>query len=210
MKIGESIMKELDYDKLMHIKTGDLKNQPSVRLFQYHRYEPTPYSALEVLFEHYEVSRSDHIVDFGCGLGRLNFYIHHFYHASVTGIEMNKDFHEMAMENLENYQKKMKGHPDQIQFYHCLAEEYDIKESDNRFYFFNPFSIHIFRKIVHKILGSLEQNWREADIILYYGHDDYVQFLENETPFEVLKEVKIPELYERNPYERFLIYRVAG
>lgn len=203
-------MKELDYDQLMHIKTGDLKNQPSVRLFQYHRYEPTPYRALEVLFDHYEMSRSDHVVDFGCGLGRLNFFIHHIFQCTVVGIEMNKDFYLKAMENLRNYRKKMKGHPEEIQFFNGLAEEYSIKNSDNRFYFFNPFSIHIFRKIVHKILVSLEQNWRETDIILYYGHDDYIQFLEHETPFELLKEVKIPNMYERNPYERFLIYRIAG
>jgi hypothetical protein len=49
-------MNDQYYDALLNIKTGgDQKgfNQS----FHYHRYEPTSYSALETLFNHYELSR---------------------------------------------------------------------------------------------------------------------------------------------------------
>ncbi|TYR79222.1 methyltransferase [Priestia megaterium] len=201
-------MKEQFYDKLLNINTrGDQKGFNES--FHYHRYEPTPYRALEQLFRQYKLKSSDRLVDFGCGKGRLNFYVHHLYHASVVGVEMNETFYREALENRERYLKKMKGHTDNIYFKCCLAEEYEIHPSDNRFYFFNPFSIQIFMKIVNKILLSIEQSKREVELILYYGSEDYTYFLDNQTSFELKKKVLLQGLYEHNPFERFLIYRLA-
>ena len=60
----------------------------------YHRYEPTPYSGLDELLNQYEIRSSDRIVDFGCGKGRLNFYMHHKCGALAVGIEMNEEFYK--------------------------------------------------------------------------------------------------------------------
>ncbi|RKQ29069.1 methyltransferase [Oceanobacillus halophilus] len=201
-------MKEYYYDKLLNIRTRRDRNNSSGASIHYHPYEPTPYSALEKLFSEYEIKENDRIVDFGCGMGRLNFFVHYFYHASVVGIEMNKDFHEKALINQNEYLKKWKRNTDKIQFLSCLAEDYKIKETDNRFYFFHPFSIQIFRKVIQNILISVEETDRELELILYYAHDDYIYFLDNETYFNLVKEIKLPGLYERNPYEHFLIYRL--
>ncbi|HVI21194.1 MAG TPA: SAM-dependent methyltransferase, partial [Bacillus sp. (in: firmicutes)] len=50
---------------------------------------------------------------------------------------------------------------------------------------------------------------REIDLILYYASEDYIYYLENDTYFELKEEIVIPELYEQNPHERFLIYRLG-
>lgn len=202
-------MKEYYYDKLLNIKTQDHKNAyTNGNTIHYHPYEPTPYDVLELLFTIYPVKQTDYIVDFGCGLGRLNFYIHYFYHSSIIGIERNEEFYKKAIDNKNHYMAKTKRKSDKMFFLNCLAEEYEIKKEDNRFYFFNPFSINIFRKVVKNILVSFEQKKREVDIILYYPHDDYVFFLENETLFELISEIKIPKMYDKDPYERILIYRL--
>jgi cyclopropane fatty-acyl-phospholipid synthase-like methyltransferase len=100
-------MEDPNYDELLNIETEG--NQRGYnKSFHYHRYEPTPYSALEKLFEEYELTSSDHIVDFGCGKGRLNFFIHHLFQASVIGIEMSEKLYEEAMENKANYLIKAK------------------------------------------------------------------------------------------------------
>lgn len=200
-------MKEHYYDKLLNIKTRD-DQQSFPKSLNYHRYEPTPYSALEQLFENYEVDRSDRVVDFGCGKGRLNFYIHYFYHASIVGIEMDERLYQAALTNLASYVRKTKNPSERIQFYCCLAEEYAIDPYDNRFYFFNPFSIQIFRRIIHNILRSVEAFEREIEIVLYYPSEDYIFFLENDTAFELRKEIRLPHQYSNNPHERFLIYRL--
>jgi SAM-dependent methyltransferase len=200
-------MKETNYDELLNIETEG--NQRGYnKSFHYHRYEPTPYHALEKLFAEYELTSSDHIVDFGCGKGRLNFFIHYLFHASVTGVEMNEKLYEEAMENKGNYLIKAKN-KGEIQFQCCLAEKYEITPLDNHFYFFNPFTIPIFWKIINNILVSLEKSKREVDVILYYPSEDYIYYLENHTLFELIKEIQLPGLYENNANERFLIYRLA-
>ncbi|GIO27321.1 methyltransferase [Ornithinibacillus bavariensis] len=199
-------MKEYYYDKLFNIQTigKGVLNQ----ITHYYPYEPTPYEALEILVEQYEVKSSDHFVDFGCGLGRLNFFIHYFYQAAVTGIEMNEIAYRKALHNRKLYTKKTNNSVETLQFKHCLAEQYEISEIDNRFYFFNPFSVHIFQYIVNQIMLSVEKAPREVDIILYYPSEDYVFYLENRTAFKQAQEVVVPGLYEKNNNERFLVYRL--
>jgi len=198
-------MNEQYYDAVLNIKTvGEQKGFN--KSLHYHRYEPTPYSALETLFNQYELSSSERVVDFGCGKGRLNFYIHHACGASAVGIEMNEMFYKEAMGNLERYAKKSRNSKDKIQFQCCLAQEYEIDPRDNRFYFFNPFSVQVFMNVINNILLSVEEVEREIEIILYYPSEDYIFFLENQTAFELKEDVRLPGVYERNGNERFLIY----
>lgn len=200
-------MKEKYFDELLNIKTGG--NQMGFnKSFHYHRYEPTPYSALEQLFKIYEVKSSDRIVDFGCGKGRLNFLIAYLYDASVVGVEMNRDFYLEAVENRNNYMKKVKKSHCPIEFYCCLAEEYKVDYRDNRFYFFNPFSVQIFMKIVKNILISFEEKPRQIELILYYGSKEYIYFLENSTAFQMKEEIMLHNLTEHNSYEMFVIYQL--
>jgi SAM-dependent methyltransferase len=199
-------MKEHYYDELLNIKTvGDQKGFNSS--WHYHKYEPTPYDALEILFDTYKLKNSDRIVDFGCGKGRLNFFIHYKFNAFVTGIEMNEGFYQEAIDNRESYVKNIDI--DQIQFHCCLAEEYPIDPLDNRFYFFNPFSLQIFMKVINNILLSVEEREREIELILYYPSEDYIYYLENQTSFELREQIILPDLYKQNANERFLIYRLA-
>ncbi|MBD8070898.1 SAM-dependent methyltransferase [Bacillus sp. PS06] len=198
-------MKEYYYDKLLNIKTvGEQKGFNES--LHYHRYEPTPYSALEHLFNQYEMKSGDHVVDFGCGKGRLNFFINYMFRASVVGIELNETYYLDAIQNRKNYLKRYGKNYDKIEFLCCPAEEYEISDFDNRFYFFNPFSVQIFMKIINHILRSFEKEMREIELVLYYPSNDYIYFLENQTAFELKQEVQLPGLYKENPNERFLIY----
>jgi SAM-dependent methyltransferase len=198
-------MKEYYFDKLLNIKTrGD--QQGFHKSLHYHRYEPTPYSALEELFRHYEINKDDHIVDFGSGKGRLNFFLHYFYDVKVVGVEMNEDLYHESLQNQQRYVKK--NAKDKIEFVCTFAEEYEIVDLDNRFYFFNPFSIQVFRKVVNNILRSLEDSPREVELVLYYPSEDYIYFLKQDTAFDMKQEVILPGVYEHNQNERFLIYRL--
>ncbi|MEI4771247.1 SAM-dependent methyltransferase [Psychrobacillus sp. FJAT-51614] len=199
-------MKEQDHDRLLRIKTEGIREW-QYQSAHYNRYEATPYLALEVLFDEYTCKSSDKFVDFGCGKGRFPFYIHHHLHVSVTGVEMSGQLFQVAMENLARYLERTKPSRSTIQFEHLLAEEYKVDLEENRFYFFNPFSIQIFQKVIDNILLSVENYPRAVDIILYYPTSEYIQFLELQTPFELLKEIRVPELYEQNSDERFIIFR---
>ena len=200
-------MNEQYYEKLLNIKTsGEQKTFNESP--HYNRYEPTSYSGLELLSNQYHFTAEDHIVDFGCGKGRLNFYINHFFDSTVTGIEMDTSFYTQAIDNKRDCLKKHKRKIDKINFLHCFAEKYDINPLDNKFYFFNPFSIQIFIKVIRNILVSVEDYERTVDIILYYPSYDYIYFLQNNTPFVLLHEIKLPHLCDHDPRDSFLVYRL--
>lgn len=131
---GTDALKEQDYDQLLKIHTSD-EQLGFPQSFHYHRYEPTPYSALVELFNRYQLSENDRVVDFGCGMGRLNFLIHHHFQSTVTGVEMDEDFYKLAMQNRESYIQHYPKAMNKIHFEHVLAQDYKIHPKDNRFYF---------------------------------------------------------------------------
>ena len=195
------------YDALLHVKTsgGQKGFSPSVH---YHRYEPTPYEGLDALFLHYQLKETDRVVDFGCGKGRLLFYIHHHFGASVVGIEIDKSLYHEAVENRVRYFKKSGYQKGEIEIHHCAAQDYKINSLDNRFYFFNPFSLQIFIKILNNILYSLEKNKRNVEIILYYPSDEYCLYLDNHPSFCMKQEIMLFKT-RQSSRDKFLIYQAV-
>ncbi|WP_245629820.1 class I SAM-dependent methyltransferase [Domibacillus robiginosus] len=201
-----SISKEKTYDERLSIQTtGDQRGFP--QLAHYHRYEPTPYAGLDELFEHCTLDAGDGFVDVGCGKGRVAFYVHDRFQTSVTGIEMNPAFFEECLQNKTGYMKKRKRRHGLIDFQCVMAQEYEVRAEDNVFYFFNPFSVQIFMRVVQRILASVEKSPRQVTLILYYPSEEYLYFLENQTVFNWLDEVKISGMYEKNEHERFVLFQ---
>ena len=195
-------LNEQQFDKFLHINTmGEQYGFP--KLAHYHRYEPTPYAGLEQSFEQYVLPENPVFVDMGCGKGRVPIYIHDKFGIPTVGIEMDAGFYTEAEYNKKSYvQKKHTGTA--ITFEHVIAEQYPIKAVDNIFFFFNPFSIKIFRTVVHNIWKSYEQNMREIHIVLYYPAHDYLQFLDYGTPFALAHEVHLR--HETNINERLCVF----
>lgn len=201
-------MKEYYYDKLLNIRTrGKKEDTLWSDGLHYYPYEPTSYHALEALTKHYEINKEDRFVDFGCGKGRLPLFLHHYFGVSAVGIEMDSILYDAAIHNKESYSHKH-GNADNVQFYCGYAEEYEPQALDNRFYFFNPFSVDIFKQVIHKLADFYQGISKEIDIILYYASEEYVSFLQEETNFERKKEIRVPFLYYMDRSERFLIYRL--
>ena len=198
-------MKGKHYDKLLNINTIGNQKWENTSTHN-HPYEPTLYRALEELFENYELDKDDYIVDFGCGMGRLIFYINYHFQSYVTGVEINERYYEAALINKINYVKKNKKSEDKISFECNLAQQYEISYLDNKFYFFNPFSIQIFSKVIDNILESYEKNMRDMDIIMYYPSVEYLELLDYRTPFTLNKEIRLEDLYKKDPKEKFVIY----
>lgn len=202
-------MNEKDRDRALHIRTtslGERADQSS----HYHHYEATAYWMLDELFNHYMLEKTDGFVDFGCGKGRVLYYVHNRFGVPVTGVEMNQQLYQEALANEETYRENRKKTSSAIRIEYCLAEKYQIEANQNCFFLFNPFSLQIFMKVVGNILLSVEQQKRTVDIILYYPATEYSDYLETRTPFRLLQEVKVPGLSAINQRERFAIYRLEG
>ena len=196
------------YERLFNIKTTG-EQQGFYESHHYNRYEATSYFSLETLFKEYTLSSNDCIVDFGCGKGRLSFYINYYYNCKITGIEMNNNYFDICINNKKNYLKNYNKEKNKIEFLNIFAEEYKISSTDNKFYFFNPFSVQLFMKVINNILISLEKSPRDIDLILYYPSDEYIYYLENYTGILLYKEIELPNLSINDKRQKFSIYRLT-
>ncbi|MCC9625259.1 SAM-dependent methyltransferase [Thalassospira sp. MA62] len=195
-------MNEQQYEQLLQIETAK-PQQGFPSSAEYHRYEPTPYEALDLLRDAYPLESTDTIVDFGSGKGRLPFYLAYTFRVRAIGVEMDGGFHEEALQNWMSYTKKHRNRGS-VQLERGLAEAFTIPSDANRFYFFNPFSVNVFRQVIANIIESVETVPRPVDVILYYPADEYLHYLNDETPFQYVQTVRLPL---KNLHERFLIYR---
>lgn len=158
---------------------------------------------IDQLFHVYPLSKDDILVDFGCGKGRLNFYIHHRFHCKTVGVEYNDEFYRCAIKNLESYNGPKK---EAIRFESIYATAYEVGEDDSVFYFFNPFSFPIFSSVVHHILDSVLKHPRKVSLILYYPDEEYTNFLNQQTPFQLEKDVEVYAIHSNDIRDRYMIY----
>lgn len=198
-------MAERKLDRYLGIKTIGIREWEEATN-HYNRYEATPYAALNQLFRKYKFKKDDQIVDFGSGRGRVPFYIHHHFDLPVTGIENNDKTFEEALYNKAIYKQKNDISNVPIHFEFGLAEHYRIKPQDNCFYFFNPFSLNIFKQVVSNILVSFYEVKRPVDIILYYPLPEFKKYLKKKTPFKLINKIKAP--VDHGKYGKFLIFRL--
>lgn len=190
-----------NYDEILKIETGNKGSFP-VQDQDDSPYEATPYSFLESLFSELPLSSTDGLVDYGSGKGRLLFFIHYRFHAKAVGVEKNQELHKIAEENKAIYNDRAR-----IKLINISAENYQPTKSDTHFYFFNPFSLDILKKVITNILSSAKDHPRPIKLIFYYPRQKYIDYL-LDTPFVLYKEILIPGLSRMNPDERFLIYKL--
>ena len=190
-------------DKTLHIQT-DFIQQDGKDTFYNHRYEPTPYDVLDNLFSVFTPEPDSCLVDYGCGPGRLNFYVEKRFGLSSIGVEYAREFYEKALDNLASY----KGRKDRITFCHCKAQDYIVPSCAGYFYFFNPFSVEIFRQVIGRILDSWEENPRPLTLVLYYPEDDAIFYLEQHTLFRLVDEIAASDAVCHDRRERFCLYHL--
>lgn len=193
-------------DSLLHIHTEEIQTDGK-DTFHFHRYEPTPYRVLQILFDHLDIRETDTLLDYGSGLGRSAFYANYLFQCRGIGIEQSAEFHRMALKNRNRYRGIYR---DRLCFIHASAEEYDLPGGVNYIYCFNPFSTAIFRSVMTKIETSFEQRERDITLILYYPEDDTIFYIERHTPFQLLCEIPVPDLIEKDRRERFCLYRLCA
>jgi hypothetical protein len=170
----------------------------------YHRYESTPYRALDRLVSLYLPPEDAFVVDYGAGLGRINFYLHHQLGLGGYGLDVHPDRIRRARANLRSYNARQGCRAD-IRFVREAAEVHCPSVQSNLFYFFNPFAASVFEAALRGIRRSLEERERAADLILYYPDPDYLQILAHQELFEPLYLVNLP--WSKDPQDYFMIYR---
>lgn len=193
-------MNEVKWDKLLHVKTT---GRDDSRADQYHYpYEPTPYSVLERLANAGYITKKNILVDYGCGKGRVDFFLAYQTRCKTIGVEYDDRIYASTLEN-----KKTAVSGNRTDFVLGNAEEYEVPEDADRFYFFNPFSVTLLRKVMNRIEESYYKNPREILVFFYYPSDEYVAYLMTRDDISFYDEIDCRDLFEGdNKREKILVF----
>lgn len=196
-----SMMNEKAWDKKLNI---DTIGRDASKEDEYHYpYEPTPYSVLERLVESNYISRDNIVIDYGCGKGRVGFFLNNSLGCKVIGIDFDEKMCDFARKNLLGY-----GKCSDIEFICESAEKYEIEVADC-FYFFNPFSVEVLQSVIGKIRKSYYDNPRAIQLFFYYPSDEYISFLMTVPELCFIDEIDCMDLFEgNNDRERVVIFEI--
>lgn len=99
MKKSQENDEEQKWDKLLQIHTTGRDDSDSDQ-YRY-PYEPTPYKVLERLANSGLLRKGNTLLDYGCGKGRVDFFLSYQTRCHTIGVEYNERIYEKAVENKE-------------------------------------------------------------------------------------------------------------
>ena len=194
----------MDHERKWDQRLGiDTIGRDDVRADEYrYPYEPTPYYVLERLADSGLITKEDVVLDYGCGKGRVDFFLSAQTQAATIGIEYDERIYQSAVDNQKRAAKGMK-----TEFVLTRAERYEVPWNVNRCYFFNPFSKEILHSVMARILASYYAASREMFLFFYYPSDEYVAYLMGVEELDFYDEIECDDLFDgKDPRERILIF----
>lgn len=194
---------EQQWDKLLKIKTSGRDDTKS-DCFRY-PYEPTPYAVLERLANSGWIRKKDVVLDYGCGKGRVDFFLAYRTGAHCVGVEYDERIIAVAREN-----QTMAVSAQKVEIVLGNAETYKVPEQVNRIFFFNPFSVEILQTAMTRILDSYYGSSRELLLFFYFPSPEYISYLMTVDELSFYDEIDCSDLFEENiDREKIMIFQLG-
>ena len=194
--------KEEQWDKLLRIHTTG-RDDSKADQFRY-PYEPTPYSVLQRLANEGLIRKGNTLIDYGCGKGRVDFFLSYQTKCHTIGVEYDERLYEKAMENRAGAVSAGR-----VSFELVDAVQFLVPEQVDCAYFFNPFSIEILKKVLARVLESYYENPRELLLFFYYPSDEYISYLMTVDELIFSNEIDCRDLFPgENKRERIVVFEV--
>lgn len=191
------------WDKLLHIKTMGRDDSKSDQ-YRY-PYEPTPYSVLQRLANTGLIRKNNMLLDYGCGKGRVDFFLSYQTRCHCLGVEYDERIYEKAMENQKEAVSR-----ERVSFSLADAEHFKLPEQIDRIYFFNPFSVEILRTVMVRIIESYYEYPRQILCFFYYPSDEYLTYLMTVDEMMFADEIDCSDLFGGNSErERIMIFEIG-
>lgn len=195
---------ETRWDKLLRIRTMG-RDDSNADQYRY-PYEPTPYSVLERLANTGHIRKGNTLLDYGCGKGRVDFFLSYQTRCQSVGIEYDERIYEKAVENRETAASSGR-----VRFELANAENFPVSEKVDRIYFFNPFSLEILQRVISRILDSYYEKPRKIQLFFYYPSDEYISYLMTVEELMFTDEIDCRDLFPGNdPRERIVIFELQA
>ncbi|MBQ9609418.1 MAG: SAM-dependent methyltransferase [Lachnospiraceae bacterium] len=190
---------EIFQDELLQIDT--IGRDESYSNNSRYPYQPTPYVILDKIIESGVLNDSVHLIDFGCGKGRVVFYLaDKCDNIEITGIEEVKRFYNDAIKNRNKFAQKHMVH-----FINKSAESYIIPVNADTFFFFRPFSISTMKPVIDNIFSSYIKSPRNIKLIFYYLTEEYIMFLSSIAGITLTADIDCRNIMQKDD-KRFRIF----
>ena len=195
---------EEKWDRLLRIRTTG-RDESHADQYRY-PYEPTPYSVLERLAQSGRIRKKQVLLDYGCGKGRVDFFLAYQAGCRSIGIEYDDRIYEKAVEN-----QKAAVSSGRVRMEQANAEMFPVPPEVDRIYFFNPFSVEILQKVMNRILDSYYEQMRPIQLFFYYPSDEYLSYLMTVDELMFEDEIECGDLFPgEDPRERIVIFELGG
>lgn len=154
-----------DTDTVVKVRIQALDFESKSKLHAYDCYS-TRSRSFNKLIAHFDFPENSELVDFGSGKGKLLMLARNIGIKKVTGIELSKDLVNVSLKNIKSFSKK-KNYSYKKDFLVINDDvlNYKIKDTQNIFFFFNPFDSNIMKKILNNIILSIKKTNRKVWII---------------------------------------------
>ncbi len=156
-------------ERQLGIKTLQIKNLDTLTLDggdtqNSHHYQAASYYILNNLFNNLppDITAGD-FIDYGCGKGRVIIVAAQHGFKNIYGVELAKELCDEAEENILRVKLSFSDTKFHISF--ANAANFDIPDSVDVFYFFNPFTRPVMESVLVKMQESLARNPRKVYVI---------------------------------------------
>ena len=161
---------EQEWDRILNIKTTG--RDDTISDFTRYPYEPTDYEVLEQVVNTGLIRRNNTLIDYGCGKGRVSFFLSSQTKCHTIGVEYNPRLYEKALANRDS---ACRGHL--VTLLQQDAADFAVPAYADRAFFFNPFSTAILRTVMMNLLSSCQESPREFLLFFYYPSQAYIDYL---------------------------------
>ena len=201
---------EQRWDRLLKIKTGG-RDDSHAGAFNF-PYEPTPYCVLERLASRGYIGKKNTLVDYGCGKGRVPLFMSYQTRCRSYGVEYDEDIYNRALRNVEECPAG-----NRVNIMLTKAEAFEVPVEADRFYFFNPFSVEILKRVLKRIMEMHYVNQTTAAVptdrllFFYYPSQEYISALQAMDELTLVEDIDCTDLSPdtANDRERVVVYGIS-
>ena len=193
---------EVELDRFLKIKTNG--RDDSVSTPSNYPYEATPYSVLQTLANSGYLSKRDKIIDFGCGKGRVDFYLAYSVKAKIIGVEFDPRLYNSALKNIQTAISSTR-----VTFVNCDARDYVVDFDVTGAYFFNPFNVEVLECVINNLRRSKNENDREIKLFFYYPSKEYLKYLNSQSDITFITQLDcMDQFLEYDDRESIAVFKL--
>jgi len=127
------------------------------------RYEPSSIEEFQLLMNKLKIDHADFtFVDYGSGKGRVLMLAAEYPFKRILGVEFAESLDHIAQENIAT----LGADAQRIETFLMDATEFDPPPEPLVLYFFHPFGVPALRRVLDRVLASLERDPRPAYVVM--------------------------------------------